>query len=119
MAQAVTGLGGGMFYAGDARPDGQQHLLDRSRRDVDGLRGVVRRGVIAGLGDDGAVQGRCRPTEVSPTDNGSVERQLCTKLRSQSVRCNLNRAVATVYDSSVEFLMCNERGRSTPFDVSL
>ncbi|GGY14444.1 hypothetical protein GCM10010358_78230 [Streptomyces minutiscleroticus] len=44
-------------YAGDARPDGRQHLLDRSRWDVDELRDVVRRYVIAGLDDGGCGAG--------------------------------------------------------------
>lgn len=41
-------------YAGDTRPHGQQHLLDRSCWDVDELRDAVRRYVVAGLDDGGA-----------------------------------------------------------------
>ncbi|PNE43542.1 transposase [Streptomyces noursei] len=40
-------------YAGEATPWGQQHLLDRSRWDVDALRDFTRRYVIDGLADDG------------------------------------------------------------------
>src|SRR5262249_12306067 len=41
--------------AGDPRPDGQQHLLDRARWDADALREVVRRYAIAGLDDEGVL----------------------------------------------------------------
>jgi hypothetical protein len=41
-------------HAGDSRPDGQQHLLNRACWDVDELRDVVRRYVVEGLADDGA-----------------------------------------------------------------
>ena len=41
-------------HAGDSRPDGQQHLLNRACWDVDELRDVVRRYVVEGLDDDGA-----------------------------------------------------------------
>ena len=44
-------------HAGDSRPDGQQHLLNRACWDVDELRDVVRRYVIEGLDDDGAGPG--------------------------------------------------------------
>lgn len=38
-------------YAGWRRPDGQQHLLDRARWDVDELRDRVRRYALDGLAD--------------------------------------------------------------------
>jgi SRSO17 transposase len=41
-------------HAGDSRPDGQQHLLNRACWDADELRDVVRRYVVEGLDDDGA-----------------------------------------------------------------
>ena len=41
--------------AGDATPDGMQHLLARARWDVDGVRDDVRGYVIEHLGDPGAV----------------------------------------------------------------
>jgi SRSO17 transposase len=41
-------------YAGDSRPDGQQHLLNRAVWDVDELRDFVRRYVVEGLEDGGA-----------------------------------------------------------------
>jgi SRSO17 transposase len=41
-------------HAGDSRPDGQQHLLDRARWDADELRDFVRCYAVAGL-DDGGV----------------------------------------------------------------
>lgn len=41
-------------HAGDSRPDGQQHLLNRACWDVDELRDVVRRYVVEGLDDGGA-----------------------------------------------------------------
>ncbi len=44
-------------HAGDSRPDGQQHLLNRACWDVDELRDVVRRYVVEGLDDGGAGPG--------------------------------------------------------------
>jgi SRSO17 transposase len=41
-------------YAGDTRPDGQQHLLDRACWEADRLRDFVRGYVVAGLEDSGA-----------------------------------------------------------------
>jgi len=41
-------------HAGDSRPDGQQHLLNRACWDVDELRDVVRRYVVEGLDVGGA-----------------------------------------------------------------
>jgi SRSO17 transposase len=41
-------------HAGDFRPDGQQHLLNRACWDVDELRDVVRRYAVEGLDDGGA-----------------------------------------------------------------
>jgi SRSO17 transposase len=38
-------------YAGWRRPDGQQHLLDRAKRDVDELRDRGRRYALEGLAD--------------------------------------------------------------------
>ncbi|MFC5204323.1 transposase, partial [Streptomyces kaempferi] len=38
-------------YAGWRRPDGQQHLLDRAKWDVDELRDRVRRYALDGLAD--------------------------------------------------------------------
>jgi hypothetical protein len=40
-------------YAGDTRPDDQQHLLERACWDTDAMRDAVRRYAIAGLNDDG------------------------------------------------------------------
>ncbi|MFB7110808.1 IS701 family transposase [Streptomyces sp. NPDC056291] len=40
-------------YAGDGAPWNQQHLLDRARWDVDGMRDFTRRHVVAALADDG------------------------------------------------------------------
>jgi SRSO17 transposase len=40
-------------YGGESSPWGQQHLLDRSVWDVDGLRDFTRRYVVEGLADDG------------------------------------------------------------------
>ncbi|MFE6555811.1 IS701 family transposase [Streptomyces sp. NPDC057746] len=40
-------------YAGDGAPWNQQHLLDRARWDVEGVRDFTRRHVVAALADDG------------------------------------------------------------------
>ncbi|MFF8919307.1 IS701 family transposase [Streptomyces sp. NPDC015032] len=40
-------------YAGDGAPWNQQHLLDRARWDVEGMRDFTRRHVVAALADDG------------------------------------------------------------------
>ena len=40
-------------YAGERAPWNQQHLLDRARWDVEGMRDFTRRHVIAALADDG------------------------------------------------------------------
>jgi hypothetical protein len=40
-------------HGGESTPWGQQHLLDRSVWDVDGLRDFPRRYVVSGLADDG------------------------------------------------------------------
>ena len=42
-------------HAGDAAPDGMQHLLARAKWDADGVRDDVRGYVIEHLGDPGAV----------------------------------------------------------------
>ncbi len=42
-------------YAGDATPDGMQHLLARARWDADGVRDDLRGYVTEYLGDPGAV----------------------------------------------------------------
>jgi SRSO17 transposase len=42
-------------HAGDATPDGMQHLLARARWDADGVRDDVREFVVEHLGDPGAV----------------------------------------------------------------
>jgi SRSO17 transposase len=41
--------------AGEASPDGMQHLLERTRWDADGVRDDIRDYVIEHLGDPGAV----------------------------------------------------------------
>ena len=41
--------------AGDAAPDGMQHLLAQARWDADGVRDEVRSFIIGHLGDPGAV----------------------------------------------------------------
>ena len=42
-------------HAGDATPDGMQHLLARARWDADGVRDDLRGFVVEHLGDPGAV----------------------------------------------------------------
>jgi SRSO17 transposase len=42
-------------HAGDATPDGMQHLLARARWDADGVRDDVREFVVEHLGDSAAV----------------------------------------------------------------
>ncbi|MEW2484740.1 IS701 family transposase [Streptomyces sp. NPDC048411] len=44
-------------YAGDRAPWNQQHLLDRARWDVDGVRDFTRRYAVAQLADDGVGAG--------------------------------------------------------------